>query len=242
MSPTDPVEEEEKAEAEVEAEPRSKTEEENLGKASPKDISDTHLLLCSVATLDDLPDKMGYPGVPTISCLIGTQKIDRALWDHRASMGVTPKLIYDQLNYDSLVPTSLHLQLADQSIRHLVGITEDIPVRIRNSFVPVDFVVLEMDVCCQIAFILGRPILSTTGPTIDVAAWIIKLNISRKATFQPKGTTKKCNQVMVTIRPERNVMTPDTKPSIAKNFCTKFTRRAKNATPVATRSPTALAN
>jgi hypothetical protein len=36
------VEEEEKAEAEVQAEPRS--EEENLGKASPNDISDTHLL------------------------------------------------------------------------------------------------------------------------------------------------------------------------------------------------------
>jgi hypothetical protein len=45
MSPTDPVQEEEKAEAEVEAEPRPEKEEENLGKASPKDISDTHLLL-----------------------------------------------------------------------------------------------------------------------------------------------------------------------------------------------------
>jgi hypothetical protein len=44
MSPTDPVEEEEKAEAEVEVEPRPRREEENLGKASPKDISDTHLL------------------------------------------------------------------------------------------------------------------------------------------------------------------------------------------------------
>jgi hypothetical protein len=44
MSPNDLVEEEEKAEAEVEAEPRPKKEEENLGKASPKDISDTHLL------------------------------------------------------------------------------------------------------------------------------------------------------------------------------------------------------
>jgi hypothetical protein len=44
MSPTDPVEEEEKAEAEVEAGPRPRREEENLGKASPKDISDTHLL------------------------------------------------------------------------------------------------------------------------------------------------------------------------------------------------------
>jgi hypothetical protein len=40
-----PVEEEEKAEAEVEAEPRSEKEEENLGKASPTDICDTHLLL-----------------------------------------------------------------------------------------------------------------------------------------------------------------------------------------------------
>jgi hypothetical protein len=76
--PTDPVKEEEKAEAEVEVEPRSEKEEENLGKASPKDISDTHLLSYSAAILDDLPDKMDDPGVPTISCLIGTQKFDQA--------------------------------------------------------------------------------------------------------------------------------------------------------------------
>jgi hypothetical protein len=79
MSPTDPVKVEEKAEAEVEAEPRSEKEEENIGKASPKDIRDTHLLPCSVAILDGLPDKMGDPGVPTISCLIGTQMFDQAL-------------------------------------------------------------------------------------------------------------------------------------------------------------------
>jgi hypothetical protein len=72
MSPTDPVEEEDKAEAEVEAEPRSEKKEENLGKSLPKDISDTHLLLCSASILDDLPDKMGDLGVPTTSCLIGT--------------------------------------------------------------------------------------------------------------------------------------------------------------------------
>jgi hypothetical protein len=78
MSPTDPVEEEEKAKAEVEAEPRSE-KEENLGKASSKDISDTHLLSYSTAILDDLPDKMDDPGVPTISYLIGTQKFDQVL-------------------------------------------------------------------------------------------------------------------------------------------------------------------
>jgi hypothetical protein len=79
MSPTDPVKEEEKAETEVEVELRSEKEQANLGKASPKDISDTHLLSYNAAILDDLSDKMDDPGVPTISCLIGTQKFDQAL-------------------------------------------------------------------------------------------------------------------------------------------------------------------
>jgi hypothetical protein len=72
MSPTDPVKEEEKAQAEVGAKPRSEKEEENLGKASAKDISDTHLLLYSAAMHDDLPDKVDDPVIPTISCLIST--------------------------------------------------------------------------------------------------------------------------------------------------------------------------
>jgi hypothetical protein len=125
-----------------------------------------------------------------------------------------------------------------------VGIVEDIPVRMRNSFVPVDFVVLEMDVCRQITLILGRPFLSTTRAMIDVAARIIMLNISRKeetSTFKPKGT-EKCNQVMVTIRSERNAMTPDKKPSVAENFSMKSSQRVKNATSDAIRSPLAAAN
>jgi hypothetical protein len=58
-------------------------------------------------------------------------------------MSIMPKVIYDQLNLDSLVPTSLHLQLADQSIRLPVGTTEDIQVRIRNSIMLVDFMVFK---------------------------------------------------------------------------------------------------
>jgi hypothetical protein len=80
--------------------------------------------------------------------------------------------------------------------------------------------------------------LSTTGATIDVAARIIKLNISRKEetfTFKPNGT-EKCNQVMVTIRPERNAMIPNKKPSAPENFSMEYSRRVKNATTVATRS------
>jgi hypothetical protein len=79
MSPTDPVEEEEKVEPEVEAEPMSEKEEKNLEKASLKDITNTHLLPCGATILDSLPDKMGDSGVLTIDCLIGTQKFDQPL-------------------------------------------------------------------------------------------------------------------------------------------------------------------
>jgi hypothetical protein len=101
---------------------------------------------------------------------------------------------------------------------------EDIPMRIRNSFVHVDFVVLKMDVCCQISIILGRPFLSTTRATIDVASRIIKFNIGRTekiSTFKPKGT-EKCSQVMVMIRPERNAMKLDKNPRVARIFLQNF--------------------
>jgi hypothetical protein len=120
-----------------------------------------------------------------------------------------------------------------------VGIAKDILVRIRNSFVPVDFVVLEMDVYRWTPLILGRPFLSTARATIDVVAGIIKLNINGKEetfTFKPMGT-EQCNQVMVTIRPERNAMTPDKKPSATEKFSMKFSRRVKNAMSATTSSP-----
>jgi hypothetical protein len=132
----------------------------------------------------------------------------------------------------------MHLQPMDQSIRRPVGIMEDIPMRIRDSFIPVDFVLLEMDVYRQITLILGRPFLSTVRATIDVTAQIIKLNISGKEetfTFKPKAV-EQCNQVMVTIRLERNAMIPDKKPSAAENFSTKFSQRVKNSMPATTSS------
>ena len=55
-----------------------------------------------------------------------------------------PKAIFDKLNYSTLTPTSMCPQLADQSVHYPIGIVENIPVKIRNFFVPVDFVVLDM--------------------------------------------------------------------------------------------------
>jgi hypothetical protein len=64
---------------------------------------------CNVTILYGLPDKMGDPGIPTISYLIGAQKFVQALYDLGASVSVMPNVIYDKLNHNSLVPTSMHL-------------------------------------------------------------------------------------------------------------------------------------
>jgi hypothetical protein len=104
---------------------------------------------------------MDDPGIPTIPCLIDALKFDRDLSDLGVRVSAMPKVIYDKLNHNYLVPTSMHLQLADQSTRRLIRIAKDIPLKIRNSFIPIDFVVLEMDVCQQTPLILGRQFLST---------------------------------------------------------------------------------
>ena len=70
------------------------------------------------------------------------------------------------------------LQLADQTVRYPAGIAENIPVKIQNFFIPVDFVVLDMEVDAKTPLILGRLLLSTANAHIDVGAGEIQLNIN----------------------------------------------------------------
>ena len=70
------------------------------------------------------------------------------------------------------------LQLVDQTVRYPAEIAENIPVKIRNYFTPVDFVVLDMEVDTKTLLILGRPFLSIANAHIDVGAGEIQLNIN----------------------------------------------------------------
>ena len=88
------------------------------------------------------------------------------------------------------------LQLADQMIRYPAGIAENIPVKFRNFFIPVDFVVLDMEVDIKTPLILGRPFLSTANAHIEVGAGVIQLNINgQKEKFAFKPKVEQCSQV-----------------------------------------------
>jgi len=80
---------------------------------------------------------------------------ENGLCDLEASVSVMPKTVFDKLDYPTLTSTTMCLQLADQSVRYPAGIAENILVRIRDFFIPVDFVVLDMQEERKIPLILG---------------------------------------------------------------------------------------
>jgi hypothetical protein len=133
------------------------------------------------------PTKKKDPGCPTIDCSIRDQHFNNALCDLRASVSVMPKAVFDNHSYSTLEPTSMCIQLADQSIRYPVGIAEKI--KIRDFFVLVDFMVLDMQPDSKVSVILGRPFLSTANAHIDVRAGEIRFNINGKEerfAFKPR--------------------------------------------------------
>ena len=77
-----------------------------------------------------------------------------------------PKVIYDQINGNTLLYTNMHLQLVDQSLCYPKGVLEDAIVRVGQSYVLVEFVVLEIGGDARAPIILGRPFLSTAKAII----------------------------------------------------------------------------
>jgi hypothetical protein len=117
------------------------------------------------------------------------------------------KKVFNKISYSTLTPTSMCLQLANQSVCYLVGIDENISVKIQNFFVPIDFVVLDMQEDMKTPLILGRPFLSTTNSHIDVGAREIKFNINGKEecfAFKPRleqCSNSECHEKQVTRSP-----------------------------------------
>jgi hypothetical protein len=151
---------------------------------------------CSAAILNTSPVKKKDPGCPTIDCSIRSQNFENTLCDLGASVSVMPKKVFDKLNYSTLIAMSMCLQLANQLVHYPAGIAKNILVKIRNLFVPVDFVVLDMQEDMKTHLILERPFLSTMNAYIDVGAREIKFYINGKEEqFAFKTRPEQCSNL-----------------------------------------------
>ncbi|XP_022886923.1 uncharacterized protein LOC111402855 [Olea europaea var. sylvestris] len=126
------------------------------------------------------PPKFKDPSCPTISCVIGNNRIERALLDLGSSVNLLPFSVYEQLGLGELKPTTTTLQLADRSVKVPRGVVEDVLVQIDKFYFPVDFIVLDthpvLNSNAQIPVILGRPFLATSNALINCRNGILKLS------------------------------------------------------------------
>jgi hypothetical protein len=98
--------------------------------------------ISSDAILDKLQNRLSGPALPTVPCILGPFKVHHALCDWGASMNILPKMVYDYLDEDPLVPTP---RLVDSAIMWPYGIAKDMLIEFQDSSTLVDLMVLDMD-------------------------------------------------------------------------------------------------
>jgi hypothetical protein len=97
------------------------------------------------AILDKLRNRLSGPALPTVPCILGPFKVHHALCDWGASMNMVPKMVYDCMDKDPLVPTPHQLRLADSAIMQPYRIAKDVLIEFQDSFTLVDFMVVDID-------------------------------------------------------------------------------------------------
>ena len=78
------------------------------------------------------------------------------------------------LGLTDLVECSLNLHLADSTIKKPMGRINDVIILANRNYVPIDFIVLDIDCNPPCPIILGRPFIRTIGVMIDMKECNIK--------------------------------------------------------------------
>ncbi|XP_070002859.1 uncharacterized protein [Nicotiana sylvestris] len=146
-------------------------------------VNVTHRVSSIIAT--STVQKKEDPGAFTIPCTIGVHDFARSLCDNGASINLMPLSIYKQAGLGMPRPTSMRLQMADHSIKRLVGIVDDVLVKVGKFQLPADFVILDCAVDKEIPIILGIPFLDTGRGLMDSERNEIKFRMNdEEVTFQ----------------------------------------------------------
>ncbi|XP_074293636.1 uncharacterized protein LOC141620740 [Silene latifolia] len=118
--------------------------------------------------LNPMPEKLQDPVIFSIPCMVGNVSIKKALCDLGASVSILPLPIARKVRLHDMIPTSMTLQLGDRLVQRPMDVIEDVSVKVRNFYIPTDFVILEIPEDQQTPIILGRPLLATGDVNISV--------------------------------------------------------------------------
>src|SRR3990170_3578601 len=120
-----------------------------------------------------IPRKLHDEWEPTIKVKIKNYECF-ALCDLGASVSTIPKSLCDVLGLTDIEECSLNLHLADSTIKKPMGRINDVLILANKNYVPIDFIVLDIDCNPSCPVILGRPFLRIIGAVIDMKEGNIK--------------------------------------------------------------------
>nr|GEV83973.1 reverse transcriptase domain-containing protein [Tanacetum cinerariifolium] len=146
---------------------------------------------CSAMLLKKLPKKLEDPSKFLIPCDFPGIDVCHALADLGASINLMPLSIWKKLSLPELTPTRMTLELADRSITHPKGVSEDVFVKVRKFHFPTEFVVIDFEADPRVPLILGRSFLRTGCALIDVYGEEITLWVNDESvTFNLNQTMR----------------------------------------------------
>ncbi|XP_013632947.1 PREDICTED: uncharacterized protein LOC106338536 [Brassica oleracea var. oleracea] len=147
---------------------------------------------CSAVLQNRQIEKQGDPGKFVLSIQIGKTVFSCSLVDLGSSVNLMPYSVARRLGYTLFKPTRMSLVFVDRSVKSPVGILEVLQVKVGNTSVPADFVVLELEEESKDPLILGRPFLCTVRAIIDVRQGKIDLYLGdRVMQFEMDELLKK---------------------------------------------------
>nr|GEW15107.1 reverse transcriptase domain-containing protein [Tanacetum cinerariifolium] len=139
----------------------------------------------------DVQPSIGDPGKFLISYNFPRKAECLALADLDASINLMPWSVWNKLPLPDLTPTCMTLELVDRLISYLVGVPEDVYVKVGTFHFSADFVVVDIDADPRVPLLLGRSFLKTGRALIDVFEGELTLRVGKEAiTFNLDQTSR----------------------------------------------------
>jgi len=193
-------------------------------------------------TPDQTTEKLPDPSSFVLDCSISTSRFSRSLCDLGSSINLMPKSVAERLGMTNYRPTRITLLFADRSKQIPEGILEDVYVKVGNSIIPADFVVMDYEKEPKDPLILGRAVLATAGVRFDVKRGRIYLKVcDLEMEFGMDGSelTKPISSIASsTDTPPQTAQNPTTKPhttlqsALLANESCRATMSINTTTPV----------
>ncbi|XP_070057459.1 uncharacterized protein [Nicotiana tomentosiformis] len=146
------------------------------------------------AIMHSMAPKLEDLGTFTIPCTVRSAEFAKAPCDLGECINLMPYSVFKTLEIGQKRPTSMRLPMADHTMKNLLGVIEDVLVRIDKFILLTDIFILDFEVDYEEPIILGRPFLATVKALCDVEAEELTFRVGdEKVVFHVCKSTRQPN-------------------------------------------------